>query len=91
MSDTHYTESHETKTLSQRIGHGLRVARLRAKCATTAAAKHVGVAPETMRRYERGDGIPSSLTLFRLAEFYGASFEDLARDGKFTLPRSRYA
>lgn len=70
-----------TNAQRKKLGHGLRIARLRAKVRADEAGEAIGVTVDTVRRWERGDSPISAEALFGLAKLYGTTPDGVARDG----------
>jgi transcriptional regulator with XRE-family HTH domain len=70
-----------TETNRKKLGHGLRVSRVRAKVESRDAADHIGVTVDTIRRWERGESSLPADSLFELAELYRTTVEAIGRDG----------
>ena len=76
----HGSGMHE-KTPEQSLGKGLRLARLRAESSTEDAAKFLGVHPDTLRRWERGDAAMPAVALVRAVDLYHTSLSRICEDG----------
>ncbi len=70
-----------SETNRQKIGHGLRISRLRARVSTEVAANHADVALNTLLRWERGESSPPADSLYLLAALYSTTTDAIGRDG----------
>jgi DNA-binding XRE family transcriptional regulator len=72
---------------AQQIGHGLRVARTRARRTTEEAATHLDVSTATILRWERGVVAMPAPELFKLASFYETTVDGIGKDGGVSVPQ----
>lgn len=68
----------EKEERMKRIGE--RLLKLRDIRTRTGVAKAIGIHPNCLARYEHGECIPSDAVKAKLAEYYGASVQELFFD-----------
>ena len=77
--------SDDSRQLAQRLGKQISIRRRACQWSQDQLAEQIGVATETISRFERGAVLPSLATLQKLAQILGARISDLLSESS-SLP-----